>query len=72
MVAGALWRFAVTLQASALSHEQRRQYEQRRQHYQNIPLNARQLEKLQENQPRREEARNEHLPKREKEHLNAK
>ena len=66
MVAGALWRFAVTLQAPALSYEQRKQY------YQNIPLNARQLEKIQENQPRREEARSEHLPKREKEQPNAK
>jgi hypothetical protein len=62
----------VTLQASALSHEQRRQYEQRKQYYESIPLNARQLKKLQENQPRREEARNEHLPKREKEQSNAK
>lgn len=66
MVAGALWRFAVTLQAPVLS------YEQRKQHYQSIPLNARQLAKLRENQPRREEARNEHLPKREKEQPNAK
>ena len=56
----------MTLQAPALSYEQRKQY------YQNIPLNARQLEKIQENQPRREEARNEHLPKREKEQPNAK
>lgn len=55
----------MTLQAPVLSYEQRKQY------YQSIPLNARQLEKLQENKPRREQARDEHLQKRDKEQSDA-